>query len=81
MVVTPQGDIYSASLDKTIRHWRGGQCVEVLEGHEAAVLCLLLLPNGDLISGSGDCTIKVWSGGLCTHTIPAHSDSVRWGPA
>ena len=50
---------------------------QVLEGHEAAVLCLLQLPNGDLLSGSGDCTIRVWSGGKCTHTIPAHSDSVR----
>lgn len=52
---------------------------QVLEGHEAAVLCLLQLPNGDLLSGSGDCTIRVWSGGKCTHTIPAHSDSVRCG--
>jgi hypothetical protein len=80
VVVTPDGDIVSASLDKTIRVWRGGQCVQVLEGHEAAVLCLLQLPNGDLLSGSGDCTIKVWSGGKCTHTIAAHSDSVRWVP-
>ncbi len=77
MLVTPEGDIVSASLDKTIRVWRGGQCAAVLEGHEAAVLCLLQLPNGDLLSGSGDCTIRVWSGGKCTHTIPAHSDSVR----
>jgi WD40 repeat protein len=78
VVVTPDGDIVSASLDKTIRVWRGGQCVQVLEGHEAAVLCLLQLPNGDLLSGSGDSTIKVWSGGKCTHTIAAHTDSVRW---
>lgn len=77
MVATPEGDIYSASLDKTIRRWRDGQCVEVLEGHEAAVLCLLLLPNGDLVSGSGDCTVRVWRGGKCVHTIAAHSDSVR----
>lgn len=123
VVVTPEGDIVSGSLDKTIRVWRGGECVQVrrgnscslmdaaaagrevaacgrrqkhrfsrcsaaappacalptqvLEGHEAAVLCLLCLPNGDLLSGSGDCTIKVWSGGKCTHTIAAHSDSVR----
>ena len=78
VLVTPDGDIVSAALDKSIRVWRGGQCVQVLEGHEAAVLCLLQLPNGDLLSGSGDCTIKVWSGGKCTHTIAAHSDSVRW---
>ena len=83
MVVTPSGDIVSASLDRTIRVWRGGACVGVLQGHEAAVLCLLLLPNGDLLSGGGDCAIKVWSlggdgGGKCTHTIAAaHGDSVR----
>ena len=67
----------SASLDKTIRVWRDGQCTATLEGHEAAVLCLAQLPNGDLLSGSGDCTIRVWSGGKCTATIAAHSDSVR----
>lgn len=77
VLVTPEGDIVSASLDKTIRVWRDGQCTAVLQGHEAAVLCLLQLPNGDLLSGSGDCTIRVWSGGKCTHTIPAHADSVR----
>lgn len=127
VVVTPSGDIYSASLDKTIRRWRNGECVQVLEvrchagihgswvlpvipmlplsglanklarsalrqiarnhgmqrahsamqGHDAAVLCLLLLPNGDLASGSGDCTVKIWSGDKCIHTILAHSDSVR----
>lgn len=78
VLVTPEGDIVSASLDKSIRVWRAGQCAAVLQGHEAAVLCLLRLPNGDLLSGSGDCTIRVWSDGKCTHTIPAHSDSVRW---
>ena len=71
------GDIISGSLDKTIRVWRGGSCVLVLEGHEAAVLCLLQLPNGDIVSGSGDCTIRVWAEGKCKATIPAHSDSVR----
>ncbi|KAI3428691.1 hypothetical protein D9Q98_007514 [Chlorella vulgaris] len=77
VLVTSDGDIVSASLDKTIRVWRGGECVHVLRGHEAAVLCLLQLPNGDLLSGSGDCTMRVWSGYTCTHTIAAHKDSVR----
>ncbi|PSC75649.1 phospholipase A-2-activating [Micractinium conductrix] len=77
VLVTPEGDVVSASLDKTIRVWRDGQCTATLEGHEAAVLCLAQLPNGDLLSGSGDCTIRVWSGGKCTATIAAHSDSVR----
>lgn len=79
MVATPEGDLYSASLDGTIRRWRDEECVEVLEGHEGPVLCLLRLPNGDLVSGSGDCSLRVWSGGKCTHTIAAHSDSVRCG--
>jgi phospholipase A-2-activating protein len=77
VLVTPDGDIVSASLDKTLRVWRGGRCVAVLEGHEAAVLCALALPSGDILSGSGDCTIRVWSDHKCTHTIAAHSDSVR----
>lgn len=79
VAVASGGDIYSASLDKTIRQWRDGQCAAVMEGHEAAVLCLLLLPNGDLVSGGGDCTMRVWSGGKLRHTIQAHADTVRCG--
>lgn len=71
----------SPSLAAPFPPLRLSPLLQVLEGHEAAVLCLLQLPNGDLLSGSGDCTIRVWSGGKCTHTIPAHSDSVRWAAA
>lgn len=43
----------SSSARRTLRLWRGGGCVATLEGHEAAVLSLLVLPSGDILSGSG----------------------------
>lgn len=75
------GEIISASLDSTIKIWRGADCIQTLTGHEGAVLSLLLLPSGDLLSGGGDTTIRVWHGMPgnmhCTAIIKAHSDSVR----
>mmetsp|Transcript_16702 Transcript_16702/g.36120 ORF Transcript_16702/g.36120 Transcript_16702/m.36120 type:complete len:835 (+) Transcript_16702:62-2566(+) len=73
----PGGEVVSASLDKTLRVWRGGKCVAVLEGHEAAVLSLAVTPSGDILSGSGDATIRLWSGLRCAATFRGHTDSVR----
>ncbi|KAG2485913.1 hypothetical protein HYH03_015357 [Edaphochlamys debaryana] len=75
--------IVSASLDKTLRVWRGGKCAAVLSGHEGPVLCLLCLPGGELLSGSGDASVRQWAvaegegGGVCVRTIKAHTDTVR----
>jgi phospholipase A-2-activating protein len=80
VVALPSGDIASASLDKTVRVWRGGACGATLEGHEGAVLALAALPGGrTLASGSGDRAIKFWDldDGSCTGTLAAHADTVR----
>ncbi|KAK9806981.1 hypothetical protein WJX72_009418 [[Myrmecia] bisecta] len=77
LAVLSNGDLVSASLDKTLRVWRNGKCLHVLEGHEGPVLCVLALPNGDILSGSGDKTIKLWSDYKCVHTFGGHTDTVR----
>ena len=55
--------ILSGSSDFTIKIWGliSGSCLNTLNGHSEAVLCLQLLPTGELCSGSSDSSIKVWS--------------------
>ena len=49
---TPEAPlILSGSWDKSCRVWAHGQCVQVLEGHEAAVWSVIALENGDILSG------------------------------
>ena len=73
------GVVVSGALDKTLRVWRGGECVRTLEGHEGPVLCLCVLPSGEVLSGSGDTTARLWdaSTGECMGVFRGHSDSVR----
>eukprot|EP00898_Chlorokybus_atmophyticus_P001868 jgi/Chlat1/2682/Chrsp18S02992 len=77
VAILPNGDIVSASLDKTIRVWREGACIGVLTGHEGPVLAVLALPNGQILSGGADKTIRLWEGSKCVRTFTGHSDSVR----
>ena len=61
----------------TLRVWKDGKCVHVLEGHEGAVQCVIYLPSGEIVSGSNDTTIRVWRDGKCVHVIKGHPDTVR----
>ncbi|WOH04652.1 hypothetical protein DCAR_0624063 [Daucus carota subsp. sativus] len=70
-------DIISASVDCTLRRWRGGQQVEVWEAHSTAIQAVMKLPSGELITGSSDTTAKLWNGKTCLHTFSGHSDTVR----
>lgn len=75
--MTTQGELISGSWDKTVRVWRGTDCVEILKGHTHAVWCVLGLPSGDILSGSADKSIKVWRKGQCIQTLTKHRDCVR----
>ncbi|CAH1444875.1 unnamed protein product [Lactuca virosa] len=70
-------DIISASVDCTLRRWKGEHQVEVWEAHKAPIQAIRTLPSGELITGSSDTTIKLWKGSKCTHTFSGHSDTVR----
>ncbi|XP_015062220.1 phospholipase A-2-activating protein isoform X2 [Solanum pennellii] len=70
-------DVVSTSVDCTLRRWRKGQEVEVLEAHKAAIQAIIRLPSGELVTGSSDTTLKVWNGAACVHTFSGHTDTVR----
>ncbi|WMV13025.1 hypothetical protein MTR67_006410 [Solanum verrucosum] len=70
-------DVVSTSVDCTLRRWRKGQEVEVLEAHKAAIQAIIKLPSGELVTGSSDTTLKLWKGAACIHTFSGHTDTVR----
>lgn len=57
-------DLYSASLDATVRIWSldDGAYVDALHGHQGAVLCVDAAPRGGarVVSGGRDRTARVW---------------------
>ena len=56
----PHTSMLSAGKCRTVRIWRGGQCVQELADHTGPVQCVLVLPDGGILSGSNDMTIKLW---------------------
>lgn len=47
-------DVVTGSADKTIRLWRNGKQVKVINGHTDVVRGLCRLPNGGFASCSND---------------------------
>ena len=62
MELLHNGDLVSASTDKTIKIWdiKEGTVKRTLTGHTDRIFALKALGE-DLVSGSWDCTIKVWN--------------------
>lgn len=66
-----RGLLLSASWDKTGRVWSlGGECLAVLEGHQAALWDIVAVPGAssdprlpDLLTASADRTIIHWKSG------------------
>ena len=56
------GDIVTASYDKTLKIWdqNTGLCKKTLEGHTFIVNDCSVLPNGDILSASSDGTLRIW---------------------
>jgi phospholipase A-2-activating protein len=51
--VDTNGDLISSSMDCTVRSWRNGNAIDVLEAHKVAVQTVLKLPMGELSTRSG----------------------------
>ncbi|MGR3502587.1 c-type cytochrome [Pseudaestuariivita sp.] len=62
IVVTPSGQVVTASFDNALGLWEG-RTPTWLDGHTAAVITVLPLPDGRLVSGGDDFTVRLWEGG------------------
>ena len=66
------GLVLTASADRTIKLWSGGECVKTFSGHADVVRTLALVPGVGFLSGSNDGTVRLWDlGGECLRTIQA----------
>ncbi|EFJ25455.1 hypothetical protein SELMODRAFT_98884 [Selaginella moellendorffii] len=78
VVIGNGGEIFSTSVDSTVRRWKKGGASEVLKGHRAPVQAAVILPEDVLVTaGSTDTTIKYWKGSMFTKSLDAHTDTVR----
>lgn len=56
--------LVTGSTDCTVKIWEAfrGCCLQTLQGHVGAILCIVLdVPNKELFSGSTDYTIRKWN--------------------
>lgn len=85
LLYTPQGTLWSGSLDGTLKHWTAkGICLETLDrerdGHRGGVWAIALSLDGDrLLSGSQDQTLKLWdtASGRLIDTLSGHRSWIR----
>ena len=80
LATLPDGDLASASWDKTIKIWDlyTGVLKRTLMGHKDMVDSLVVLLNGDLASSSHDQTVKIWNAttGSLKLNLIGHTDMV-----
>jgi WD40 repeat protein len=80
LAMSPDGTLLAGgTMDRMIGLWRvPSGALNVLTGHDRAVVCLAFTPDGQLlISGSGDSTLRLWDIAQCRevkaltgHTAP-----------
>ena len=69
----------TGSWDKTARVWLNEKSVTILQGHEGAVWCAVILPKvGIMVTGSADYSVRLWKGGQCKQKLTGvHTQAVR----
>ena len=58
----PSGEIVSSGEDRTVRIWKGDQCVQTITHPAISVWCVATCTeNGDIVSGASDRMVRVFS--------------------
>jgi phospholipase A-2-activating protein len=62
IAISPNGDIVSASEDRTVRVFRDGQCIQTITHPAISIWSVATCAEtGDIVSGASDKTIRVFS--------------------
>lgn len=62
LVSLPNGELVSSSEDRTVRVWRGKQCLQTITHPAISVWGVAACPhNGDIVSGASDRKVRVFS--------------------
>lgn len=61
LAVLPSGEIVSSGEDRSVRIWRGAECVQVITLPAISVWSVSVCPNGDIIVGSSDKMARIFS--------------------
>ncbi|KAI8949799.1 ubiquitin homeostasis protein lub1 [Xylaria longipes] len=74
----PSGELVSSGEDRTVRIWRGSECIQTITHPAISVWSVAASPsNGDIVSGASDGVIRVFSrdsGRLASPETLAHFD-------
>ena len=61
LTVLPSGDIVSSGEDRTIRIWKGTDCVQIITLPAISVWSVSASPDGDIIVGSSDKLARIFT--------------------
>lgn len=61
LALLPNGDIVSSGEDRTLRVWRGEQCLQTITLPCVSVWSVCAMANGDIVAGSSDGKVRVFS--------------------
>lgn len=62
LAVTPTGDIVSSSEDRTVRVWRGSDCIQTITHPAISVWSVAVCPEtGDIVTGASDKIVRVFT--------------------
>ncbi|EOD46836.1 putative polyubiquitin binding protein (doa1 ufd3) protein [Neofusicoccum parvum UCRNP2] len=62
LAVLPSGELVSSSEDRTVRIWKGNQCVQTITHPAISVWSVAVCQqNGDIVSGASDRAVRVFS--------------------
>ena len=82
LVSSPDGELISSGEDRTVRIWRGNDCVQTITHPAISVWAVAVCSaNGDIVSGASDRKVRVFSRDpkrqATSEAIQAFDDSVK----
>ncbi|KAJ3028528.1 hypothetical protein HDV00_010188 [Rhizophlyctis rosea] len=61
LIALPTGELVSGGEDRTVRVWRGNECVQTISHPCQSMWSVCAVPNGDIVSAGSDGVVRVWT--------------------